>query len=80
MVQQVRGDLSRDAWWSSGDSRLATPEGPEGPAGVHIAPCAVESVPLAVATCRLDKDRQSGPMGLCESSQHTVGAGLQEEL
>lgn len=73
-VSQVRGDLSGGAWWSSGDSRLATPEGP---AGAHIAPCVVKCswlLPLAGLT-RTD---EAGLWGFV-NPHSTVGAGLQKE-
>lgn len=53
------GDLSGGAWWSSGDSRLATPEGP---AGAHSGPCVIESpwlLPLAGST----RTQEAGPRG-----------------
>lgn len=63
LAQQVRGDLSGGAWWSSGESRLATPEGP---AGCPLCTLC-NRVLLALTTCRLEKDTESGPTGLCES-------------
>lgn len=73
-AQQVRGDLSGGAWWSSEDSRLATPEGP---AGAHSAPCVIEGawlLPLAGLT----RAEKAGLWGFA-NPRSTVGAGLQDE-
>lgn len=75
LAQQVRGDLSGGAWWSSGESRLATPEGP---AGCPLCTLGNREL-LALATCRLEKDTRRWAYGALRIPLSTVGAGLQDQ-